>query len=455
MELREYQKRPIAKAIDFFSDAKVTPKLMVFPTGWGKSHLIAHVVNEVEGKFLIIQPSKELLEQNMSKYTALGEKASVYSASFSKKEFGNAVFATIGSIKDLGEEFKARGITNVIIDEADRYPQDMGMLPAFLRKLGSKKVLGITATPIKLMDTKYGKKVMCITTGLVKNKIFNDIIHVSQVSEMVELGYWAPLVYEQKDVDEGVLEFNTIGTEYTDDSLNQFYYTNDIENKIVEDIKARKDRKSWLIFVPSIEDAESLERKLEGFRCITAATKKKQRNQWVEEYKLGELHGLISINALSVGFDHNRMDGIICARPTASISWYMQALGRGVRTHPDKKDCLIIDYSGNVSKFGRIEHLFYSKAANWELYGENNRKLTGFIPKHAWGTINVEPGYRYRKNNVMPFGKYRGVRVKNLPPAYIVTLRERYWEIEDPNVKAEIELMYHKYKYKNVYDFSN
>jgi DNA repair protein RadD len=447
MTLREYQKRPTAIAIDFFNSNKSTPKVMVFPTGWGKSHLIAHVIKEVGEKFLIIQPSKELLEQNYEKYVSLGEEASIYSASLNKKEFGNITFATIGSIKALGADFKKKGVKYVIIDECDRYPQEDGMLPSFIVDLAPEKVLGITATPIKLKKTKWGQRTETLTTGKRSEIFYTDIIHVSQIQEMVRGGWWAPLKYEQLDADESMLVWNTTGNEYTDKSMANFYAENGLEKKIIQQINSRPERKSWLIFVPSIEDANSLESKLEGVKAVTNKTPAKLRKQYVADYKAGNLRGLISINALSVGFDHPPMDGIISARPTGSISWYAQSLGRGVRTHSSKKDCLIIDFSGNVRKFGPIENMFYAKSNTWDLYGKDNRKLSGYTPKSTLGLITTPQGVKMKKNNIMPFGQYRGVRVRNLPPQYIVFLKERIKEIHDVSVRAEIEILYNQYKF--------
>ena len=41
--LRDYQEIPVRKAIDFFHGEKGEPSLMVLPTAWGKSWLIAYV----------------------------------------------------------------------------------------------------------------------------------------------------------------------------------------------------------------------------------------------------------------------------------------------------------------------------------------------------------------------------------------------------------------------------
>lgn len=88
--LRENQAEPIEKAIRFFQEAKPKPSLIVLPTAWGKSILTAYVAKNSNDKLIVLQPSKELLEQNYLKYCTLcgdfGSNAGIYSASFGRVE---------------------------------------------------------------------------------------------------------------------------------------------------------------------------------------------------------------------------------------------------------------------------------------------------------------------------------------------------------------------------------
>ena len=97
--LRENQAEPIEKAIRFFQEAKPKPSLIVLPTAWGKSILTAYVAKNSNDKLIVLQPSKELLEQNYLKYCTLcgdfGSNAGIYSASFGRKEIAQITYATI------------------------------------------------------------------------------------------------------------------------------------------------------------------------------------------------------------------------------------------------------------------------------------------------------------------------------------------------------------------------
>ena len=55
--------------------------LLVQPTGSGKSMVCAALVNAIEGRCVILQPSKEILESNFAKIKGSGyEGATIFSA---------------------------------------------------------------------------------------------------------------------------------------------------------------------------------------------------------------------------------------------------------------------------------------------------------------------------------------------------------------------------------------
>lgn len=124
-----------------------------------------------------------------------GTNAGIYSASFGRREIAQITYATIGSIKNLGETFKRYGFTKMLIDEAHLYPREAdSMLGRFLKDSGITHVLGITATPVKLQtnrdrDGQTFSKLVMLTSRSKKGNFYKDIIHVGQVQEMVRLGF--------------------------------------------------------------------------------------------------------------------------------------------------------------------------------------------------------------------------------------------------------------------------
>jgi DNA repair protein RadD len=426
LKLRENQIEPVAIGVEFMRTPKMKPSIIVAPTAFGKSIVIAAIAKELGEKLLVLQPSKELLEQNYNKFVALGGTASIYSASAGSKEMGRVTYATIGSIINIAQEFKQMGVTKIIIDECDRYPRNKsGQLRKFVDGMKATHVLGLTATPLKLQtnmgDTGPYSKLVMLTNRSKHGMFFKFILHVSQIQDIVKLGYWSPLEYQSYDFDTGALVYNSSGAEYTSDSIARSYENQNIGDKIVKKIAA----------------------------VVHGGTPKEERKRIIEEFRNQQIRVIVQVNVLTVGFDYPELDCLITGRPTASISWWYQFVGRGTRIHDDKKNCLVVDFVGSKERFGKVEELYYKQdgSENWELYGEDTKQLTG-IPMHEIG-IHLEGGINLsEKKNAdgdiekvyMTFGKYSGKPVASVPPYYRKWLIDNItWGPWNIKIKNEIE----------------
>lgn len=445
--LRENQSEPIAKAIQFFQEKKPKPSLIVLPTAWGKSILTAFVAKNTDDRLLVLQPSKELLEQNYCKYMSLcgdfGTNAGIYSASFGRREIAQITYATIGSIKNLGETFKRYGFTKMLIDEAHLYPREAdSMLGRFLKDSGITHVLGITATPVKLQtnrdrDGQTFSKLVMLTSRSKKGNFYKDIIHVGQVQEMVRLGFWSQLLYETASFDDSLLVFNSSKSEYTEDSVQRAYDANGGTQGITDTLDKHPERKHVLAFVPSVQDAIDLSQRYPNSGVIYGEQDKREREQTVARFRSGEIRVLFNVRVLSTGFDFTGIDCIVLGISTASIALYYQIIGRGTRIDTEKRDCLISDLGGNVERFGRVEDIVFEKGRLWRMFGTGGRLLSG-IPIHDIGKYSREDtqaidAQKVAPIEVMPFGKYQGERIANIPLNY------RQWMIRSFDWNARNE----------------
>lgn len=445
--LRENQSEPIAKAIQFFQEKKPKPSLIVLPTAWGKSILTAFVAKNTDDRLLVLQPSKELLEQNYCKYMSLcgdfGTNAGIYSASFGRREIAQITYATIGSIKNLGETFKRYGFTKMLIDEAHLYPREAdSMLGRFLKDSGITHVLGITATLVKLQtnrdrDGQTFSKLVMLTSRSKKGNFYKDIIHVGQVQEMVRLGFWSPLLYDTASFDDSLLVFNSSKSEYTEDSVQRAYDANGGTQGITDTLDKHPERKHVLAFVPSVQDAIDLSQRYPNSGVIYGEQDKREREQTVARFRSGEIRVLFNVRVLSTGFDFTGIDCIVLGISTASIALYYQIIGRGTRIDTEKRDCLISDLGGNVERFGRVEDIVFEKGRLWRMFGTGGRLLSG-IPIHDIGKYSREDtqaidAQKVAPIEVMPFGKYQGERIANIPLNY------RQWMIRSFDWNARNE----------------
>ena len=437
--LRPNQEEPIRKAVEFFREKNPKPSLIVLPTAWGKSILTAYVAKETDDKIIVLQPSKELLEQNYLKYLTLcGDfdcRASIYSASFNSKVIGKVTYATIGSIKNIGATFRKYGFTKMLIDEAHLYPREAdSMLGKFLAESGITHVLGITATPVKLqnntgLDGEHYSKLVMLTSRSKKGNFFKDIIHVAQPSEMVRLGFWSPLKYQVGTFDGSLLVFNSTKSEYTEESVQRAYEANDIVSQIRQAV-TYSGRKHILVFLPSVEDAKAFASRYPDSAAVYGDMDKKEREKVISGFKSGRIRIIFNVRVLSTGFDYTGIDCIILGISTASIALYYQIVGRATRIDPGKKDALIIDLGGNFDRFGKVEDIRFEKGSIWRMFGTGDRLLSG-MPIHEIGTVHADDVAREeqaaaeraakRKGDptmVMPFGKHKGLMVKDVPASY-------------------------------------
>lgn len=451
--LRSNQTVPIQKAIDYFNEKKPKPSLIVLPTAWGKSILTAYVALNCRDRLLVLQPSKELLEQNIRKYYALCDgltvNAGIYSASFKRKEIAQITYATIGSIKHLGAQFREMGFTKLLIDEAHLYPREAdSMLGKFLRDSGITHVLGITATPVKLQqnyDQNGGtfSKLVMLTSRSKKGNFFKEIIHVGQVQEMVEMGYWSRLTYEVSDFDGSQLVYNTSKSEFTEESVLRAYNANGGAQGIIDALESHSDRKHILVFCPSVADAIDLSRRYKGSAVIYGDMAPAERANIINDFKSGRIRVIFNVRVLSTGFDYTGIDCIILGISTASIALYYQIIGRATRIDKEKDDSLIIDLGGNVSRFGRVEDITFEKGRIWRMFGTGGRLLSG-IPITDIGKITRDDTDRIDNQKaqpveIMPFGKYKGERLKDIPLQYRQwMLRTFEWNTQNEKLRQSI-----------------
>ena len=450
MQLRPNQIEPVRRGVEYFSEKKPVPSIIVAPTAFGKSIVIASIAKEVGERLLVIQPSKELLEQNYNKFIGLGGEASIYSAAMGEKEIGDVTYATIGSIVKVAGKFKEMGITKVIIDECDRFPREPnGMLRRFLTGAGIVHTLGLTATPLKLQtnlgeDFKPFSKLVMLTNRSKKGNFFKKIIYVAQIQEMVELGFWSRLEYQSYDFNTGDLVYNTTGADYSDASIKRAYKSQNIGDKIVKKVEQLYGRKSILIAVPSIDEAKELTTRIPSCRAVYSDMPSAERNEIINDFKAGRLRCITQVNILSVGFDYPELDCIITGRPTASLSWWYQFVGRVTRIHPNKSEGLVVDFVGAVPKFGKVEDIYFKEeGTNWVMYGEGKKQLTGIplseIGLHIEGEATPQEKAASGDKVLMPFGKFAGKEVREIPISYREWMLTNFsWTPFNQKVKDEI-----------------
>ena len=379
--LRKYQQEAIEKII---RDQSIPGNsLVVLPTGSGKSIVIAETVNQLRKDILILQPTKEILEQNYEKLCKYVDKneIGIYSASMNEKTIKKFTLATIASIYKKPELFSHFKL--VILDECHLLnPKNLeGMFASFLKAIGNPKVIGLSATPYRLTPTYIPSKTPWISQweaatsikliNRLQGKFWARILYVKNIRDLIDEGYLVPLSYITKQLfNEFDLKTNKSMSDYDMESYEGLLEGQ--ERHIINYIEGARDfYTSTLIFCSSVEQAKQLSGKIEGCEYVSAETNKKERERIINGFKEGSIKVVCNVGVLTTGFDHPELDCIVLLRPTQSLGLYYQMLGRGVRTAPGKKTCAVLDLSGTIRRLGVIESIrLIEQEGKWELLTE-------------------------------------------------------------------------------------
>lgn len=441
------QQEAIDKMVSFINSKTSRKGIFVYPVAFGKSIVIANVASQFPDKYFInICPNKELTQQNYDKYCSYGYEASICSASLGKNEIGKVMFATIGTLKKHLNFFKDKEVV-ILNDECQNSSLKGSQLDKFIKGIKKCKVVGTTGTPVRLDSGMNGSELKMMNR--MRKCFYTSIEDIVQIHEIIKDKRWSKLIYEVEDVDERFLELNTQGTEYTVESLKKFSEDNDLIGKAEESVDRllKEGRKSVLVYMPFIEDAERLKARIKGTEVLHSKINNKKRTQIIDDFKSGKLKVLINCLILVEGFDYPELSSIVMARPTNSINQYYQAIGRITRIHPNKKDGKIIDISGNFNKFGKVEDLVFENVPyyGWGLFNGNGELLTNYPLK-----AKVRP----TRESLMKRGKTEATRKeqkKNPEITWGMWRGRKFWDIvRDPKDSRRFRgwaaWMYDEYK---------
>lgn len=359
-ELRPYQQESSDKAVAFLTQPKPENGILVLPTGAGKSLVIADIVSRLDGPAIVFQPSKEILEQNFAKFVSYGHRPAIYSASMGEKRIGQITLATIGSVRTKPELFAH--VRYVLIDEAHGVNAKNGetMFMQFLAGLPEARVLGLTATPYRLVTDGYGGSILKFLTR-TRPRVFSRVVHHVQNGDLFAAGYLARLDY--KEVKTGFradrLRLNSTGADYTDESVRSHFAELNFSDQIVRCVNRCHElgRGGVLVFTRFVEEARYVSGKVAGAQIVTAETPKDERSWVIQEFKAGRIPCVCNVGVLTLGFDYPELSNVVLARPTMSLALYYQMIGRAIRPHPSKREAFVVDMVGMVKKFGHVEDL--------------------------------------------------------------------------------------------------
>ncbi len=336
--------------------------LVIAATGVGKTIIAAFDFKDFYKKnpgarLLFVAHREEILTQSILKFRAILKEPN-----FGELLTGNHtpsnldhLFVTIQSLNSnrLISKITKDFYSFIIVDEfhhsaATSYQQ---LLDYFEPQI----LLGLTATPER-MD---GKNIL---------ERFDDrIASEMRLPEAIDHKLLVPFHYfcVTDDIDLSTLKWTSLGYQPSDLShIFLMYHKNRVKTilnsmeRYLADIKQVKG----LGFCVSVEHANAM---ADAFNqnnipsiSVTGQTDRKIRESAKSELVSGDIKMIFTVDVYNEGIDIPEINTVLFLRPTASLTVFLQQLGRGLR-HSDDKECLtVLDYVGRAHEKYNYEERF-------------------------------------------------------------------------------------------------
>jgi DNA repair protein RadD len=360
---RPYQQEALDAVNAALRDRDDNPAI-VLPTGAGKSLVMALLIQRwfavcPNMRVMVLAHRKELVEQNAAELAGVDSSLpiGVFSAALRRRDTRKQItFASIDSVAKRADDFPPQDV--LLIDEAHRIPirgegKYRKFIDAMTARNPSLRIVGLTATPYRM-----GTGSICD-----KDYILNHICYEARIGDLIDKGYLARIrtvagdhsTLDLKGVKKTAGEFNLRDLSLRVDK-------DEVVAQAVRDMvnKVRSDsRKSVIVFCINVEHCKHVARELTKYGIaapyIVGSTPIAERERLVEEFKAGRHQFMLSVDCFFEGFNAKRVDCVVMLRPTQSRGLWIQAVGRGLRLHPNKQDCLILDYGQNIATHGPID----------------------------------------------------------------------------------------------------
>ncbi|WP_084662305.1 DEAD/DEAH box helicase [Sulfobacillus thermosulfidooxidans] len=196
----------------------------------------------------------------------------------------------------------------------------------------SRVLLGITATPFR-------------TDGQSLHQFFDTVAYRKEIADLIPLGYLAPI--------RGLRVYSPVAlpdptqTDFDEADLALAVDTPGRNTLIVETWQKHAADRHTVVFAVNVAHARHL---AEAFQTagiaadwIAGSLPLTERRRRLQAFHDRQIQVLVNCTILTEGWDEPAVNCLVMARPTMSPGLYIQMVGRGLRPHPGKTDCLVLD----------------------------------------------------------------------------------------------------------------
>ena len=340
ISLRPYQSAGIASIREAFGPLRKRAPLYVLPTGGGKSltfSFIAHGAADKGNRVYILSHRQELIDQISGALDLTGTPHGFIAAGYPALDAP----VQIASVQTLVRRLDRTPQPDlIVIDEAHHARAET--FERIIREWPKAKLLGVTATPIRLSGEGLGT-------------IFDHLITGPSMRELIDAGYLAPYrMFRPPTADASDLPKR--GGEFVTAAAEALMNKPAITGSALAHYRQHADGLPALVFCVSIQHAKSVADQFReaGYAAfsIDGTMERTVRRGVVEDFRAGRIKVVTSVALLEEGFDMPGAHVGIFLRPTQSLGLYLQQVGRLLRPCEGKTHALLLDHVGNCYRHG-------------------------------------------------------------------------------------------------------
>jgi DNA repair protein RadD len=193
------------------------------------------------------------------------------------------------------------------------------------------------------------------TRGL--GALYDDLVIPTTVEELIDSGHLAPFTaFAPSHPD--LSGIKAVAGDYHEGQLSERMRGAHLVADVVGTWFMQARGRPTLVFAVDRAHAKVLQESFvaAGVRTeyVDASTSREERDSIRQRMEAGEIEVVCNIGCLTTGCDWPFVSCIVLARPTKSAMLYVQIVGRGLRTHPGKDRCIVLDHSSTSSRLGLV-----------------------------------------------------------------------------------------------------
>ena len=385
-QLRPYQSNHKKEIYQAWDDGYRSVMLQM-PTGTGKTHLFVSIIKDFQThinqcRVLVLAHRDEILNQICDTlYYKYGVPCGKIDRSNHSVEHNNILVASVQTMVKRLNVYEDN-FDLIVVDEA--HHTKATSYKSIIKHFPSAKVLGVTAWPYRLSGDGFGKE-------------YDKLILSETIKEYIKQGYLSDIKYLPTDIVIHNCDSITIGAtgDYENEVLFKYMDNPLVYTTIIDAYNKYAKNKKGIVYTINQKHNLNLQKcfKEKGIpsAAIDSKTPSEERKKMVEQFKNSEINVLCNVDIFGEGFDCPDVDFILLARPTKSLSLYLQQVGRGLRKTGNKDSVLIIDCVGSFTRFG-----LPTKERDWQKHFDGKGKEIDYSPttneKQRIGKIREEYG---------------------------------------------------------------